>query len=84
VYVTTHSYGFSYHAYPYDFWRHETDDISRVFSDFETIALREDQYAPGAFLKARKPLAYTPTDLSNTAIYSIVLSKRTFAKFDFL
>jgi len=78
VYITTRSYGFPRHGYPYDFWRYETDDIIKVFSDFDIIALTKDHEAPGAFLKARKPLAYTPTDLSNIAIYSIVLGKRTF------
>jgi len=78
TYITARSYGFSYHGYPYDFWRYEIDDVLKMFSDFEIIALTKDNLIPGVFLKARKPLAYKPIDLSNIAIYSIVLGKRTF------
>jgi len=78
LYITTRSHGFPCHGFPHDFWRYETDDVLKMFSDFEIIALTEDHEAPGVFLKARKPLAYAPTDLSNIAIYSIVLGKRTF------
>jgi len=77
-YITTRSHGFPYHRFPHDFWRYEADDIRRIFSDFDIITLTKDHEAPGVFLKAKKPTAYTPRDLSNIAIYSIVLGKRTF------
>ena len=78
VYITARSHGFPYHGSPHDFWRYEADDIRRIFSDFDIITLTKDHEFPGVFLKAKKPTAYTPTDLSNIAIYSIVLGKRTF------
>ena len=76
IYLTTRSYGFPYHAYPYDFWRYEPKDIIRIFSDFEVIRLEADWEAPGVFLKARKPIYWRPTDLNDIAVYSIVLGKR--------
>ncbi|MEM0057158.1 MAG: hypothetical protein QXL22_04120 [Candidatus Nezhaarchaeales archaeon] len=36
-----------------------------------------DWEAPGVFIKARKPEDYKPIDLSNIAIYSMVLGRRT-------
>jgi hypothetical protein len=69
IYITTRSYGFPYHAYPYDFWRYEIEDMKKIFSDFEIIKLIKDHEAPGVFLKAKKT--------SNTALYSMILGKRT-------
>ncbi|WP_206204533.1 class I SAM-dependent methyltransferase [Thermococcus sp. 21S7] len=77
IYITTRSYGFPYHAYPYDFWRYEIDDMKRIFADFEIIELKNDPEAPGVFLKARKPKRWKPVDLSNIQLYSIILGKRT-------
>ena len=45
--------------------------------DFEVIALKKDHQAPGVFLKARKPENYVPADLSDIALYSMVLGRRT-------
>jgi len=78
LYITTRSYGFPWHSFPHDFWRYEDDDIRRIFSEFDIIALTKRHEDPGVFLKARKPTACTPIDLSNIAIYSIILGKRTF------
>ena len=58
IYITTRSYGFPYHSYPYDYWRYEIADMIRIFKDFEIIKLVKDREAPGVFLKARKPLNY--------------------------
>jgi SAM-dependent methyltransferase len=77
VYITTRSKGFPHHNFPYDFWRYEVDDIERIFRDFETIAVEKDHLSPGILFKARKPENQMPADLSDTALYSMVLGKRT-------
>jgi len=77
IYITTRSQGFPYHGFPYDFWRYEVEDLARIFKDFETIALAKDHLSPGVFFKARKPEKYTQVDLSNIALYSIVMGQRT-------
>ncbi|ACP37770.1 Methyltransferase type 11 [Sulfolobus islandicus M.14.25] len=77
IYITTRSLGFPYHAYPYDFWRYEVEDMAKIFSDFEIIKLIKDPSEPGVFLKARKPNYFNLIDLSNMALYSIILDKRT-------
>jgi len=78
IYITTRSKGFPYHAYPYDFWRYEVDDMKKIFEDFEIIELESDLEAPGVFLKAKKPSSYSKqVDLSNINLYSMVLGKRT-------
>jgi len=76
LYITTRSHGFPCHGFPHDFWRYEADDIRRIFSDFDIMVLTRDHVAPGVFLKARKPTAYAPADLSNIAIYSTILGER--------
>jgi SAM-dependent methyltransferase len=76
IYITTRSYGFPYHAYPYDFWRYEIEDMKKIFSDFEIIKLVKDHEASGVFLKAKKILNIL-IDLSNIALYSMILGRRT-------
>jgi hypothetical protein len=46
------------------------------FRDFEIIRLEADWEAPGVFLKARKPMNWTPIDLSGIALYSVILGRR--------
>lgn len=77
IYITTRSYGFSYHGYPYDYWRYEAEDMHKIFSDFEILVLEKDPLAPGVFLKARKPTDYKPNSLQDTTLYSMILGKRT-------
>jgi len=54
IYITTRSYGFPYHGHPYDFWRYETEDLKKIFSDFNIIKLIRDYEAPGVFFKGQK------------------------------
>jgi SAM-dependent methyltransferase len=77
IYVTTRSYGFPYHGYPYDFWRYEVDDAKRIFSDFHINIIERDHDASGVLLKARKPSdGWNPIDLSGIELYSVILGKR--------
>ncbi|MEM4005257.1 MAG: methyltransferase domain-containing protein [Desulfurococcaceae archaeon] len=77
MYITTRSFGFPYHDFPYDFWRYEIEDMRKIFSDFNIMVLKKDPSMPGVFLKARKPEEFKPNDLSDIALYSIILGKRT-------
>jgi len=77
IYITTRSRGFPYHGYPHDYWRFELSDMKLVFRDFEILYLKCDHLAPGVFLKARKPENWVPADLSNIALYSVILGRRT-------
>jgi SAM-dependent methyltransferase len=77
IYITTRSYGFPYHAYPYDFWRYEIEDMKRIFSDFNIIKLIKKVH--GIFLKAKKPYFDSHIDLSNIALYSMIIGRRTFS-----
>ena len=75
IYITTVSRGFPYHAYPYDFWRYEIEDIKKIFSDFEILILEKD-VEPGILLKAKKPLDWKPNSLEAISLYSMVEGKR--------
>jgi SAM-dependent methyltransferase len=77
IYITTRSQGYHYHAFPYDFWRYELEDMKMIFSDFEIITLKRDHQEPGIFLKAMKPANWKPADLSNITLYSMILGRRT-------
>jgi SAM-dependent methyltransferase len=77
IYITVPSKGFPYHAYPHDYWRYEIEDMEKIFGDFEIIALEKNWEAPGVFLKARKPTNWSPNDLSQIELYSMVLGRRT-------
>ncbi len=77
IYITTRSRGFPCHAYPHDYWRYEIEDMKKIFGDFEIIALEKDWETPGVFLKARKPTNWSPNDLSQIELYSMVLGRRT-------
>ena len=75
IYITTRSKGFGYHAYPYDFWRYEIEDIKKIFSDFEILILEKDvEY--GILLKAKKPLDWKVCNLNSIPLYSMVENKR--------
>jgi SAM-dependent methyltransferase len=53
--LTTRSPGFHYHGWPYDFWRYTQDDLRKIFSDLDVVAIEDDTEAPGVFLLARRP-----------------------------
>ena len=74
--ITTRLKGFSYHCYPYDFWRYELEDMKNIFSDFEIISLEKDSEAPGIFIVARKPALFVENDLSHLNLYSMIKFRR--------
>jgi len=76
ILITTRSYGFFYHGFPYDFWRYELEDMRDIFSDFEILVLEKDPELPGVFVKVRKPTKFVEKDLSNNQLYSVVMNKR--------
>ena len=75
--ITTRSFGFGYHAFPYDFWRYQQDDMRILFSDLQVIELLDDPLSPGVFLKARKPQPFVEADLNSHALYSMITRRRS-------
>jgi SAM-dependent methyltransferase len=69
--LTTRSYGFPEHGYPDDYWRFETYDMQRIFSDFHIRALMPDPSEPGVFIKALRPDPYEPNDLGAIRVFSM-------------
>ena len=43
-----------YHAFPWDFWRYENDDMRAIFSDLIVENVESDPTAPGVFMTARR------------------------------
>jgi SAM-dependent methyltransferase len=69
VLLTTRSYGFPKHDYPYDHWRYEIYDMKNIFSDFTIHNLVKD-VEPGVFIKAVRNSVYT-VSLNNYPLYNI-------------
>lgn len=75
--ITTRSPGFPYHAYPYDYWRYTLEDFNEIFSDLEILVLaRDDKTNPGVLIKAKKPLTFSPKNLENVFLYSVISCRR--------
>lgn len=77
LFITTRSLGFPFHMFPDDFWRYEPEDFQLVFADFHMRVLMPDPSEPGVFMKAVRPLDWTPADLSSIALYSMQTRERT-------
>ena len=73
--ITTRSYGFPYHGYPYDFWRYEVEDIQNIFSDCSIERIEKDP-EKGVFAYIRKPKDFIENNLSNYRLYSIIANRR--------
>ena len=82
--LTTRSYGFGYHGFPYDFWRFELSDLRKIFADFTIENLEPDPLSPGVFLKARKSGDFIEQN-SDVCLFSIISNRRVFeiSKYDF-
>lgn len=76
ILITTRSYGSGYHAYPYDFWRYELEDMKEIFSDCEILILEKDFQVPGVFVKIKKPNKFVERNLTDYNLYSIIVNKR--------
>jgi len=75
--ITTRSFGFPHHGWPYDYWRYELDDIREIFSDFQLEVLEPDiESGPGVFVRATKPTAFRECDLRDFRLFSIVKQRR--------
>ena len=74
--VTTRSRGFHYHAYPYDYWRYEPEDIREIFADFSVERIETDPRDPGVFVKGVRPAHFVEKNLSGYPLYSVVTGKR--------
>lgn len=73
--ITTRSFGFVYHGYPFDFWRFQIEDMESIFKDFKIEKLEKDP-ENGVLLKAQKPEDFNEVNLSDYKLYSIVADKR--------
>ena len=76
IFITTRTFGFPYHAYPFDFWRYEPEDMKTIFADFHIEKLHYDAETNGVWLKARKPCNWRKRQLSYE-LYSIAIGKRS-------
>lgn len=76
ILITTRSCGFGYHGAPSDYWRFEEEDMRYIFSDFIIEKLEKDPLEPGIFIKARKPQHFSKIELSNYALYSVVVRRK--------
>ena len=74
--VTTRSIGFPYHAFPWDFWRYENDDMRAIFSDLLVENVESDPTAPGVFMTARRGPELVENDLAGYELYSMVRKGR--------
>jgi SAM-dependent methyltransferase len=74
--ITTRSIGFPYHAFPWDFWRYENDDMRAIFSDFAVESVESDPSAPGVFMTARREEQLVENDLADYELYSMVRQGR--------
>lgn len=74
ILLTTRSKGFPKHEFPGDYWRYSTDDLKKIFLDFEIERIAEDGQAPGVFIFAKK--IKHEIELDNTIqLYSMMEGK---------
>jgi SAM-dependent methyltransferase len=73
--LTTRSFGFPYHPWPYDFWRYEKDDLRAIFSDMDILVLESDPQLPGVLMKSLKPQAFVEVP-PQESMYSVILGRR--------
>lgn len=74
--LTTRSWPFEYHGYPFDFWRWEVDDLRMVFADFTAVEATADPHRPGVLLVAERPLDWVELDLSEYRVRNVLDGRR--------
>lgn len=74
IFITTVIIGFPFHEYPYDFWRFEIEDMKKIFSDCDILSLYIKER--NIIMKAKKPKEFIENDLSEIALYNIVVNER--------
>ena len=76
ILITTRSYGFEYHGWPYDFWRYEVEDMKEIFSDCNIQSLEPDNLHSGVFIKAIKPINFVEKNFKDYKLHNIVVNQR--------
>jgi|GEM_PF-1798579 len=76
IFIVAPSHDFSYHEYPYDFWRYEQEDFEEIFSDFIAVHAETNFLYNMTYLHAQKPETFIENDLSRHALYCIVTDKK--------
>lgn len=77
ILLTTRSKGFPFHGYPFDFWRFEENDMRYIFSDMQINIIEKDPLAPGVFIKAHKPWAFSEKRLNGYPLFSVIKNRIT-------
>ena len=75
ILITTRSFSFPFHSYPFDYWRYELEDMKEIFADCQIQILEKDP-EKGVFLKAIKPQNFSERDLSAYMLYSMPLARK--------
>lgn len=70
--ITTRSPGFPQHDHPGDYWRFTRQDALEIFADMCGVVVEEDSMAPGVFVYAQKPAAFSERDLTPMSVARVV------------
>lgn len=82
ILITTRSYGFPLHGYPFDHWRYETYDMKYIFSDFNEhgkTTIQNDPQNRGVFVylqKPIKPIDFRMINIDDYRLYNIIYDLR--------
>ena len=74
--LTTRSWPFEYHGYPFDFWRWEVADLRMVFADFDGVVVEPDPDEPGVLMVATRPAEWDELDLAEYRVRNVLDGRR--------